>query len=127
MPARIQRQRTPGWRAPEEAVYVGRPGRWANPWITTQTPRGTGWVVAWAGSRGQSPHVLVTEIPASSQRDARALAVELYETWLHHQPRLFDQVTEVLAGRDLTCWCPLPKPGEPDYCHGTVLLQLANR
>ena len=31
MPHRIQRQRTAGWRLPEGAVYVGRPGKWGNP------------------------------------------------------------------------------------------------
>lgn len=28
---RIQRQRTKGWRMPPDAVYVGRPSRWGNP------------------------------------------------------------------------------------------------
>ena len=31
MPRRIQRKRTPGWRKPLGAVYVGRPSRWGNP------------------------------------------------------------------------------------------------
>jgi hypothetical protein len=31
MPERIQRKRTAGWRMPEGATYVGRPGRWGNP------------------------------------------------------------------------------------------------
>ncbi|MGX1809730.1 DUF4326 domain-containing protein [Nocardia sp. NPDC055321] len=31
MPERIQRQRTAGWRLPEDAVYVGRPTKWGNP------------------------------------------------------------------------------------------------
>lgn len=31
-----------------------------------------------------------------------------------------------LTGRDLACWCPLPEPGEPDHCHGRVLLRRAN-
>jgi hypothetical protein len=30
-PQRIQRKRTRGWRMPEGAVYVGRPGPWGNP------------------------------------------------------------------------------------------------
>lgn len=29
---RIQRQRTRGWRMPENTVYVGRPTRWGNPY-----------------------------------------------------------------------------------------------
>jgi hypothetical protein len=31
VPVRIQRKRTKGWTAPDGAVYVGRPGRWGNP------------------------------------------------------------------------------------------------
>lgn len=33
MPKRIQRKRTKGWRMPANAVYVGRPTRWANPCV----------------------------------------------------------------------------------------------
>ena len=32
MPERIQRRRTLGWRMPEDAVYVGRPTPWGNPY-----------------------------------------------------------------------------------------------
>jgi len=31
MPIRIQRKRSKGWRMPENAVYVGRPTKWGNP------------------------------------------------------------------------------------------------
>jgi hypothetical protein len=31
MPVRIQRKRMKGWKAPEGAVYVGRPTKWGNP------------------------------------------------------------------------------------------------
>jgi hypothetical protein len=31
MPQRIQRKRTKGWRMPANAVYVGRPTKWGNP------------------------------------------------------------------------------------------------
>ncbi|XWO59890.1 DUF4326 domain-containing protein (plasmid) [Pseudomonas luteola] len=31
MPARIQLRRTKGWRLPEGAVRVARPGKWGNP------------------------------------------------------------------------------------------------
>ena len=31
-PKRIQRKRTKGWRMPENAVYVGRPTIWGNPY-----------------------------------------------------------------------------------------------
>ena len=34
---RIQRRRTRGWRMPEDAVYVGRPTRWGNPFRGERT------------------------------------------------------------------------------------------
>lgn len=33
---RIQRQRTKGWQMPADAVYVGRPSRWGNPFSLAQ-------------------------------------------------------------------------------------------
>ena len=33
-PKRIQRKRTKGWRMPANTVYVGRPGKWGNPYKT---------------------------------------------------------------------------------------------
>ena len=30
-----------------------------------------------------------------------------------------------LSGKNLACWCSLPKPGEPDICHAAVLLEVA--
>lgn len=32
MPERLQRKRVRGWRAPPNAIYVGRPSKWCNPW-----------------------------------------------------------------------------------------------
>lgn len=37
MPKRIQRSRAKGWRMPEGAIYVGRPSKWGNPWISANT------------------------------------------------------------------------------------------
>jgi hypothetical protein len=31
-----------------------------------------------------------------------------------------------LRGKNLACWCALPPPGERDWCHAVVLLELAN-
>lgn len=36
MPQRVQRKRTKGWKAPESAVYVGRPTKWGNPFQVAQ-------------------------------------------------------------------------------------------
>ena len=32
-PRRIQRKRTKNWKMPKNAVYVGRPGKWGNPFF----------------------------------------------------------------------------------------------
>ncbi len=33
---------------------------------------------------------------------------------------------ESLRGKNLACWCSLPKPGESDLCHAAMLLICAN-
>lgn len=122
MPARIQRKRTKGWKAPAGAIYVGRGTRSGNPWVVVQTNTGTGWAVNWAGDEPEPPRGLRSAIPANDRRDAHALAVELYETWLHAQPdRFFERAQHHLAGRTLMCWCPDSLP-----CHADVLLRLSN-
>lgn len=37
MPKRIQRKRTKGWSMPGDAVYVGRPSKWGNPFDKTNS------------------------------------------------------------------------------------------
>jgi hypothetical protein len=70
----------------------------------------------------------------------RALA--LHRAWILGKPlpdlsgsqkrQLARRRTEVLAalkrlrGKNLACWCPLPKDGERDSCHAAILVQLAN-
>ncbi|MGQ4437993.1 DUF4326 domain-containing protein [Streptomyces violaceoruber] len=122
MPQRVQRKRTRGWRAPEGAAYVGRGTRYGNPWAVIQTNTGTGWAVQWAGHADQHrPLGLNDFVPANDQRDAHALAVELFETWVYGLPQLLERAQQELAGRDLMCWCAESLP-----CHADLLLQLAN-
>lgn len=121
MPQRVQRKRTRGWRAPENATYVGRGTFFGNPWVVVRTNTGTGWAVQWAGHAGQHrPDGLNDFVPANNQADAHTLAVELYELWVHAHPTLLDRIRRDLAGRDLMCWC-----AEPLACHVDVLLRLA--
>lgn len=103
MPERIQRRRTRGWRMPEGAVYVGRGSRWGNPY------------------RIGDPHPQLGE---SGRPMSAADVVDLYE--LHSGPMgnhelNVDEARELLAGRDLACWCRSDSP-----CHADVLLQVAN-
>jgi len=111
-PRRIQRQRTKGWRMPEGAVYVGRPGRWGNPFVPG--------AIADRRRRGVIEQITIT---------SPAHAVTLYRDWLTnphgayitgYAPPAPPDIAE-LRGRDLACWCPLDQP-----CHADVLLELAN-
>lgn len=115
-PKRIQRRRVKGWRMPEGAIYVGRPGIFGNPYAPPIIP---GWATA-----------------------SREYAVDDFRNWLAH-PGVFWQNTSggfetreesiaarvrliealpALRGKTLACWCPLDQP-----CHADVLLEIANR
>lgn len=118
-PARIQRRRSKGWRAPEHSTYVGRPTRFGNPYRLVR--QDTGWSVQF-GDHGGGVGIFPTD------SEARRYATEAFRVWIN-LPEQADMVRlfrALLAGRDLTCWCPLPEPGQPDHCHAAVLLELAN-
>lgn len=124
-PRRIQLSRKKGWRKPDGAVVVSRPGKWGNPftleWVRLGDP--------------------VAGIPAVDLTDlqARIIAVSAFKQWLTddayaaafpasmHKRRawILEHLGE-LAGKDLCCWCPLPGDGEVDWCHANVLFELAN-
>ena len=107
-PRRIQRRREHGWRMPEDAVYVGRPSRWGNPYRVSG----------------------VTDAAA-----AVALYADLIERWSRNtiEPKLLHDgfgvwdrdikatIRAQLGGKDLCCWCSLLAP-----CHADVLLEIAN-
>ncbi|WP_321340886.1 DUF4326 domain-containing protein [Breoghania sp.] len=105
MPSRIQLSRKKGWRKPEGAVVVSRPGKWGNPFT-----------IAASAAAGHS--------------DPRAHAVHSYEAWVKGEiapemgggaPPSLEKIRAELGGKDLACWCSLDGP-----CHGDVLLRLAN-
>jgi hypothetical protein len=110
-PRRVQRTRprikgTKGM--PPGAVYVGRPGRWGNPFP--------------AYDSGIKERALAALLFANllAQRDSHPFPE-------HLMPYPTDaDIRAELAGRDLACWCPLPASGEIDHCHAAVLLRIAN-
>lgn len=97
MPKRIQRERTKGWRMPENAVYVGRPSKWGN------------------------PYKVGNEVIVNGERQwvyNAARAVVLYR----ERGAAWNEATRTaLRGKDLVCWCKLSEP-----CHADVLLEWAN-
>jgi hypothetical protein len=92
---------------PENAIYVGRPTMWGNPYrVDTRPPH-------WPRERLWN----------------RAAAVECYELmlasgWRLKRPpgfQIVETALDQLEGLDLACWCPLDQP-----CHADVLLKYAN-
>lgn len=126
MPQRIQRQRTKGWRMPENTIYVGRGSVWGNPFHVGQTHmpavlphevaalrRGC-FVEFSVGGRPGIPLVSFGE-PLSLQR-----VISLYRGHAVEQIGPV-RIRDELRGRNLACWCSLDQP-----CHADVLLELAN-
>ena len=99
MPQRIQRRRSKGWKMPENAVYVGRPTKWGNPFDVDGDDHACAvdWFRWW----------LDGDLPAVWDK--------------RHGPDIKADIGE-LRGKDLMCWCRLDHE-----CHADVLLKLANR
>ncbi|WP_431997763.1 DUF4326 domain-containing protein [Streptomyces fungicidicus] len=117
-PCRIQRRRTKGWRAPADAVYVGRPSLYGNPFQVARV--GKVWVTFIDAAPGVVGRTVATVF---SEREARQTAVLEFRAMLRtpggsEQAEFF---ATKLHGRDLMCWCPIAMP-----CHADVLLELAN-
>jgi len=97
-PKRIQRKRSKGWTMPPNTVYVGRPGKWGNPFL----PKEGGIAGAISAYRAW-------------------LKGEYIPQDVGRCPITFEDIQKELGGKNLACWC---KEGEP--CHADVLLEIAN-
>jgi hypothetical protein len=120
-PKRIQRKRTKGWRMPSNAVYVGRPTKFGNPFrvchdVAIPPSPAPMWAVV--DERGR---VLVRW---DTKNLAALDAVDRFrrlmrEPWAERPAE--QELIAGLRGKDLACFCPLDQP-----CHADVLLELAN-
>lgn len=82
---------------PPDAIYVGRPSKWGNPFKIGQLYQG---------------RILTREDTIGAYRD-----------WLLYSDACQTLLPDIreLKNKDLVCWCaPLP-------CHADVLLELANK
>lgn len=101
-PVRVQLSRAKGWKMPPNTVKVDRTTKWGNPFkVGAKNPYGT--------------------ITADNRH-----AWQIYLGFAPQNERLIAAAQAELRGKNLACWCPLPKGGEPDACHAAVLLKLAN-
>lgn len=103
---------------PPGAIYVGRPGRFGNPFI--DMPDGTVFM-AFGG-----PHfrVRIASNAAEAFRmwlERKLLQVEADHIYRWRRQMILDDLHK-LRGHDLACWC-----GPDAACHADVLLDLANR
>lgn len=118
-PKRIRRERVRGWRKGDNCTIVDRTSKWGNPFKVGEKIRDDSplWPYIAATVPG-GVHGLVALTPMTSEQ-----ATDLYSSWVIEQPHLMLRLDE-LAGKDLACWCAIPKPGEPDHCHAAYLLEL---
>lgn len=101
------------------AVNCARPSKWGNPFPVDVYGR--------AGAvdrfrRWLEGQMSTQEMSEASRCDRGAHGFSLV---MLHRDMLRD--LSELSGKNLACWCALPKPGEPDICHAAVLLEIANR
>lgn len=108
MAERVQLKRTRGWRLPEGAMSVARPTIWGNPFRP-----------------GDALSFPFNEVFGAVVRD-RAHAVEIFACYADITSGYKLRARWDLSGWSLACWCPLPAEGEPDVCHGAVLLAISN-
>ena len=118
-PVRLQRSRKKGARLVSPnglpIVCVDRSTRWGNPfdWRDIMT------------------------LFSCTNEEAREMASDWFSYGLRgfFQPRpgrVRDRIDYIrehvheLRNTNLACWCKLPAPGEPDLCHASILLEIAN-
>lgn len=110
-PRRIQLRRTKGWRMPPNTVKVDRTTMFGNPFSITDYghDRAVALYKAWIAGRPHDKTLPAAVVRQLAKRREEVLAA-----------------LPALRGKNLACWCALPKPGQPDICHAATLLQLAN-
>jgi hypothetical protein len=82
---------------PQDAVFVGRPTVWGNPFVVDR------------------------DCCSRTKYFFRQQAVDQHRHWIADKSELQQAIRDQLAGRDLVCWCPLDHP-----CHADTLLEIAN-
>lgn len=128
-PVRVQRSRQTKQVSPNELpiVYVGRPGKYGNPFKIVGDM-----IYGDAGHRRKILSKWIYIEPDANdfinwEAPLQEIAVSLYINWLSGNdknyiiPLPFENVEE-LRGKNLSCWCRLDCK-----CHADVLLELANR
>jgi len=123
MPERLQLSRKKGFRLPLHAKSVARPHRYGNPFEVWKNRE---WYADTWDDRWRS---MGAAAKCADNLTARKIATEAYRAaldagWRGHYMPSKEQIRAELAGLDLACWCALPEPGQTDWCHARVLLDI---
>lgn len=150
-PVRLRLSRAKGFNLQEHsravnglpAVKVDRSTKWGNPFDFRRSEYC--WAALSWGCRGDARGRQEASVRAFSEwiRQPFGRRVKYSEEqtkmgrgkkWVNLGPKVeageappIEELVSALRGKNLACWCALPKPGEPDICHAEVLLKLANR
>lgn len=109
-PKRIQRRRTKGFKLPEGAICVTRPGEYGNPFKV-------GHRYAEGDSFLRHYGEYLDDGVVTSEN-----CLVVFAAYCANRLRVEPEWLEPLRGRDLACWCPATS----DNCHAAILLRLAN-
>lgn len=85
---------------PADAVYVGRPSEWGNPYSHLDKT--------------------IAEYKVNTREEAIACFERDLLLDIQKDPSILFRLKKQLAGKDLVCWC------SPHSCHAEVLMKLAN-
>lgn len=128
---RIKRERTKGWRMPENSVYVGRPSKLGNPFYEQD---GFIFVPNLVNKKYHIPIAFIGDMPLEQQRQE---LVNCYRQWLNGEKEFYgipfdggnhklfptppttEEIREFVNGRDPVCWCSLDK-----QCHADVIIKI---
>ena len=97
LPERIQRTRAKGFKMPENTIYVGRPGKWGNPFKVGEIFTRGAALMHFENIFKSDESIFDIGYPSISE------------------------IKKELKGKNLACWCPVGIP-----CHADILLKIAN-
>lgn len=126
MPARIKRERTKGWRAPEGAVYVGRPTIWGNPFWHAQRFCGVDVCLRMyeQAVSGIWDPFKFKDVPDGPFH----VACQDFSRFIKKfHGDVCGEIKHNLRGKDLMCWCKIyDSKGFRVPCHADILISVAN-
>ena len=110
---------------PDNAVYIGRPSKWGNPFIMVGDQ-----LFSDASHRRTifSPWIIYDQHHLYTKEEGLDKCLELYKLWVMGWlvtndvkpcPFSLEEARKELNGKDLACWCPRTKK-----CHADILIEL---